>query len=150
MRGVGPNANGFLIIGTANENARNEVFFVSQAFGVDLVRDDGQVVHVVRSGCNTYGGILSGQTCSGDRSIAEHVVGLPPGEWQIDTVFETDRHGFPARIDTVRAKLPAGIKIRVGSGEIVYAGNFLFSLDQDKVEGSLKYYGHDGAAAARR
>lgn len=149
VRGTGPDANGFLIIGTANENSRNEMFFVSQAFGIDLARGDGQVEHVVRNGCNTASGILSGQSCSSDRRIVEHVVELPPGDWQIDGVFESDRHGFPSRTDIVRAKLPPGITIHVGPGEVVYAGDFLFTLDQDKVQGSLKSYSRDDAAAAR-
>jgi hypothetical protein len=147
VRGTGPESNGFLIIGAANENARTELFFASVAFGVDLVGDDGRVVHVFRRGCMSSSGLFSGQTCSSDRHIAEHVVEVPPGDWQVDSIVETDQRGVPARMDVVRAKLPRGIKIHVGPGEIVYAGDFLFTLDQDKVEGSLKSYSRDDSAA---
>ena len=143
-----PDANGFLIIGTADENARTEWFFVTKAFQLTLVRSDGRVAKVARQGCNTYKGLFSGQSCASDRQLAWQVVELPAGDWGVASVHETIQRGFPARFDSVDAKLPPGITVHVGPGEIVYAGDFLFSLNPDTLEGHLKTYSRNDAAAS--
>ncbi len=143
----GPDANGFLVLGAADENARNSVFFVTRNFGVNLVRADGRTFTVLRQGCNTYKGLFSGQSCASDRQLAWQVVELPPGTWQIASIHETVSRGFPARNESIDARLPPGIAVRVGPGEVVYAGDFLFSIDSDTLQGSLKTYSRNDAAA---
>ena len=129
VRSTGPDATGFLIIGAADENALHRVFFVTKDFTLNLVSGDGKTVSVRRQGCNTYQGLMSGQSCASDRQIAWQVVELPPGDWRVDSISDFIVRGFPARGDVASAKLPAGIVIHVGPGAIVYAGDFLFHLD---------------------
>ncbi len=146
-RGAGADANGFLLIGSADENARTAMFFVTRSFGLTLVRSDGRSVSITRQGCDTLKGLFSNQSCASDKVIAEQLVELPAGDWQIASVQEVISRGFPARNDTIDSKLPPGIMIHVGAGEVVYAGDFLFSLNPDTLEGTLKTYSRDDAAA---
>ena len=144
---TGQGANGFLIIGAADENAKTSIFFVTANFGLDLAGPDGRYKMIDREGCDTLSGIFSGQSCASDSKVAYHVVELAPGDWQVASIHESIRRGFPARNDHIDAKLPPGIVVHVGPGEIVYAGDFLFSLNPDSLQGSLKTYSRNDEAA---
>lgn len=147
--GAGPDAPGFIIIGYADETAENELFHVYQSLALGLRSAAGQVVNTARYGCRVMLAANLSDSCDTQNRMRQLVLQVPPGTWRLMAAAETVRTGFPVRNQTMTARLPPGVEVPVGPGEIVYMGDFLFRFDNDSSEVLLKSHSRDDAGAAR-
>lgn len=151
IRSASPDAKGYVVIGLADENARKGSLFARYlSFSVSLQQTDGLTEATARrDSCISVAGMRHGETCAGQPEMAWHVLELQPGAWTVASVSEERMEGVPARKTELSVPFPSGTAFRVGPGEVVYIGDFLFSIDFDAQSVVLKTHTRDDGAAGQ-
>lgn len=108
--------------------------------------EDGWPAVMNRFGCASFGS-LSGKKPCDLAKLDWQVLQVQPGLWRLIEMSEQTAYIGVRKI--ISARLPLGLPVKVGPGEVVYIGDLVLSADYDAPSVSLRRHGRDDAAAQR-
>ena len=121
-------APGFLVVGLSEENVPSRVFRTTHSLALAPQREDGTTAAMNRSGCGSMDGFYGSKPC--DLAKLEcQVLQVQPGLWR--PVVAAEAVNIFAGRQTIRATLPPGPPLRIGSGKVVYIGDDVLAADYD-------------------
>ena len=139
-------APGFLIVGLVEENASSGLTHAALSLALALRSEDGTTATMNRYGCGSMQGVYGSKPCNLTK-LDWQVLQVQPGLWRPAAAAEATKTILGSKL--VRATLPLGPPIRVGSGEVVYIGDYILSADYDAPAVLVRRHGRDDAAAQR-
>lgn len=139
-------APGYVVLGLADENAGSGLTHTTLSLALALRREDGITAVMNRDGCGSMQGFYGSNPCDLTK-LGWQVLQVQPGLWR--PVVAAEVTSTLLGRNRFRSTLPPGSAIPVGSGEVVYLGDYVLAVDFDGLSVAIRRHERNDAAAQR-